>query len=628
MAASSTAVRARRRAPVRKWAWSRLAVLGLVLAGLTAVGLGVLFAGSPGRLATGTRIAGVDVGGLTPASARRLLERRADRLAAVPVVFTAGDRKFRLSPRRLGVRVDWRAAVRDAQRQGDGFGFVRGYRRLELQFFPEDLAPPTRAYNAAVNYELGLLAKAVDRPQRDARLVRRGLHITIAAGATGRLLDRNATRQLLISSLASFSRAPVPLPVRLATPRVTVDTLTEAQRTASQIISAPVTLVAGPTRYRVPRWRLATLLNLSSMRFSGRAAGAYFTRLERVVDTPPRDADFVPTAKGTVYVTPSRPGLALDVPLSAARILAAATRTTHRTARLALVESQPTRTTAQARAMGITGTVGSFETEYGGIANRIHNVQLVAHLVDHKLIAPGATFSFNGTTGERSAAKGFLEAPVIVNGELETGLGGGVCQVSTTVFNAAYEAGLPITERTNHALYISHYPLGRDATVDYPSVDLKFVNDTKHWLLLRTYVGSSSLNVVLYGTPQHRRVETTTAPLRVVAPPPVQKTVDATLAPGEVVVDDYGAPAQTTSVERKVYAPSGKLLSDATWDSSYRSTPKIIRVGPAAKPKPKKPAKPVKPKPTQTTTTPTTTTATTTAPTITTTTETAPTAPH
>src|SRR5205085_9037221 len=131
---------------------------------------------------------------------------------------------------------------------------------------------------------------------------------------------------------------------------------------------------------------------------------------------------------------------------------------------------------------------------------------LVAHLVDRHLIAPGKEFSFNRTTGERSAAKGFLEAPVIVNGELQTGLGGGVCQVSTTVFNAAYEAGLSITSRTNHALYISHYPLGRDATVDYPSTDLKFVNDTPHWLLLRTFVGYSSLVVSLYGTPQHRRV--------------------------------------------------------------------------------------------------------------------------
>ena len=102
---------------------------------------------------------------------------------------------------------------------------------------------------------------------------------------------------------------------------------------------------------------------------------------------------------------------------------------------------------------------------------------------------------------------------MIINGELQTGLGGGVCQVSTTVFNAAYEAGLKITSRTNHALYISHYPLGRDATVNYPDTDLRFVNDTDHWLLLRTFVGSSSLTVTLYGTSPHRRVESEAAPL-------------------------------------------------------------------------------------------------------------------
>lgn len=114
------------------------------------------------------------------------------------------------------------------------------------------------------------------------------------------------------------------------------------------------------------------------------------------------------------------------------------------------------------------------------------------------------------------------------------------------------------------------------------------MNDTGHWLLLRTFVGTSSLTVTLYGTPQHRRVESIAAPLTAVAPPPVQKTIDATLKPGEIVVDAYGVPAQTTSVERKVYAPSGKLLSDATWTSSYRAEPKIIRVGPHEKKKQKK----------------------------------------
>ena len=139
----------------------------------------------------------------------------------------------------------------------------------------------------------------------------------------------------------------------------------------------------------------------------------------------------------------------------------------------------------------------------------------MAELIDGALVAPGARFSFNETTGERNAAKGFEEAPVIINGELQSGIGGGVCQVSTTVFNAAFEAGLSIDRRTNHALYISHYPLGRDATVNYPDIDLVFTNDTDRWLLVRTFVGAGSLTVNLYGTPQNRRVETETAPLEV-----------------------------------------------------------------------------------------------------------------
>ena len=255
-------------------------------------------------------------------------------------------------------------------------------------------------------------------------------------------------------------------------------------------------------------------------------------------------------------------------------------------AQLVVVDAPAKLTTAQAEAMGIDGVVSSYTTIYGGIPNRIHNVQLVAHLVDDKLIAPDATFSFNGTTGDRNAAKGFLEAPVIVNGELTTGLGGGVCQVSTTVFNAAFEAGLKITQRTNHALYISHYPQGRDATVDYPSTDLKFENDTGHWLLLRTFVGSDSLTVSLYGTPTGRKVTSTTAPLTSHGSPPVKKTVDPSLKPGKKVVDYEGVPAMSTSVTRDVYDRDGKLLYHDTWYSSYRADPKLVRIGPKPKKKP------------------------------------------
>jgi vancomycin resistance protein YoaR len=583
MAASSTAVRRRAVAPTRL-GW-RIGLLALAALAVVLV-LPLFFAGSPDRLAQGTTIAGIDVGGLTGRDAKALLNTRAARLERAPVSFVAAGKRFRLSARELGVQADWNAAVNLAMRQGGGFGIVRGYRRLSLELFPQDVVPQVHAYRSGVAYELGLIAAAVDKPHREAKLVRRGLHITIEPGVTGRRLDRAAARHSIVGALASFTRKTVALPVRLDSPQITVASLTSAQRRASRIISAPVRVSVDTSTLRIPRWRLAKILDLQTLRFSGPAADAYFARLARQIDAQPRDAGFA-VHSTSVSVVPARPGLTLDVARSAGAILAAALRPVDRAARLALAIAQPKRSTAAAQAMGITGVVGSYETFYGGDPNRIHNVQLVAHLVDGKLIAPGTTFSFNGTTGERSAAKGFLEAPVIVNGELQTGLGGGVCQVSTTVFNAAYEAGLPITARTNHALYISHYPLGRDATVNYPDTDLKFVNDTGHWLLLRTWVGSSSLTVGLYGTPQHRRVDSFPQPLKVIAPPPVQKTVDATLKPGEVVVDDSGEPAQSTSVERKVYAPSGTLLSDETWYSSYRAMPKIVRVGPKAPPKAK-----------------------------------------
>ncbi|HEX9505947.1 MAG TPA: VanW family protein, partial [Acidimicrobiia bacterium] len=383
---------------------------------------------------------------------------------------------------------------------------------------------------------------------------------------------------------------------RTQQPTVRATALTRAARQARVVLSAPVRLELGPTRWVLPRYRLAQLLQLPSngrrtLRIGGPAADEWLRKLGARIATPPKDATFAVNGPH-VRIVPDKPGLQLDAVRSAAAVLEAAL---HRLPRLRVaqlvVAEQPAKlTTAKAQAMGIRGVVSSYETIYGGVANRIHNVQLVAHLVDDKLIAPGATFSFNKTTGDRNAAKGFLVAPVIVNGEVTTGLGGGVCQVSTTVFNAAFEAGLKITDRTNHALYISHYPQGRDATVNYPDVDLKFVNDTGHWLLLRTFVGPGSLTVGLYGTPTGRKVTSTTTPLLSRGKPPVKKTVDKTLKPGEKVVDDPGVPAMTTSVTRNVYDRGGKLLYHNTWYSSYRAVPELVRVGPKKKKKPKQPA--------------------------------------
>jgi len=562
------------------------------------MGVGVAFAGSPGEIASGVRIDGIDVAGLTPAQAQANLEARSATLATAPVTFVAAGRRFTIRPVELGVTVDWAAAVASASRAGDGNGVVRGLRRVGLRLFPKDITPLVSAYDAAVDYEVSRLADTIDRPHQEARLVRRGLVVGIVPGKSGHVLDRVTASRVIVATLAAPPRSPVNLPVKTDPPKRSGASLRPTLALARRVVSAPVMLELGSTRIELDQTRLAAMLQLpaagGALALDGAAATRYFAGLGRTLSRPPRPATFA-VSGAHVRIVPSTPGLALDVPRTATAVLAAAERPRGRIARLAVAEIEAARTTAAAAAMGITGLVGTYETFYGGVPNRIHNVDLVARLIDKHFVAPGATFSFNATTGERTAAKGFLEAPVIISGELSTGLGGGICQVSTTVFNAAFEAGLPITARTNHALYISHYPLGRDATVNYPDTDLKFLNDTDHWILLRTFVESSSLVVSLYGTPQHRRVVTEAAPLRFVSPPPIKRKTDLALKPGEHVVDDPGVPAEATSVHRLVYDRHGKLLSDATWVSNYVASPKLVRIGPKEKTKavtPKKAAAP------------------------------------
>jgi vancomycin resistance protein YoaR len=593
----------------RRVVWQRTAIL-VALAALAAIALGLAFAGSPSRLADGVRIAGVDVGGKTPRDAQRILTARADALAAVPVTFRVGAHTWQLEPRRLGIRVDWDAAVDSVRRQGEGFGPLRGFKRLDMRFFGADVAPPTQVYDGALRYWLDRIERTVDTPHREASIALRGLTPTIVPSRVGHMLDRRAAAATIVRALASLNREPVGLPVRIDRAKVTAGDLTVAVAQVRTALSAPVHLTLGGTRWNLRPARTARLLQLpadgrSNLKIGGNGASAWFIALSRRVDQDPVDANWAISSAGKVSVVPDRPGYLLDVPRSAKAVLRAAlvTDPALRSAQLVVERAEAERSTAEAREMEIKGLVASYQTFYGGEANRIHNVQLVSHLVDGHVIAPGAVFSFNEATGARTAEKGFKEAPVIINGELKTGLGGGVCQVSTTVFNAAYEAGLPILARTNHALYISHYPQGRDATVNYPDVDLKFVNDTGHWLLLRTWVGSSSLTVALYGTPVHRRVVSEASPLVVAGKTPTKKVPDPSLVAGQQVVEETGEPPRTTSVHRLVYDATGKLLHDSVFYSSYRGEPTVIRVG--TKPKPK-------PETTTTTTTETTTTTTTT----------------
>jgi vancomycin resistance protein YoaR len=591
-AGSGVGVRSRRRGRSRTLLLQRVAALAIVGAVGGAL-LGFLFAGSPDQIAAGVRVAGIEVGGLTAAEATAKLERQARVAAQVPVVFNAAGNTWRLRAANLGVEADWEAAAKLALRQGGGLGPFRGFRRIGVRVFGADVSPPTRVLERSLDYELGRMSRATDTPHRDAAIVLRQLRPVVVPGSTGRVLDREAAGATIVQALAGFRRGEVALPVRLDRPSVGAADLQPALAQVRTALSRPVRMELGAASWWLPKRQLAAILALpqdgaNKLDVGGPGAERYFRRLGRGINRPAQNASFNVLESGRVTVVPAKLGRVIAVRPTERSILGAALSPGVRNARVAVTGQLPDRTTAEARAMGITTRVSRYETIYGGEANRIHNVQLVARLVDRKLIAPGSTFSFNQTTGARTADKGFLEAPVIINGELTTGLGGGVCQVSTTVFNAAYEAGLNITSRTNHALYISHYPQGRDATVNYPDVDLQFVNDTDHWLLLRTFVGSSSLVVDLYGAPLHRRVESETRPLVTTGGPPVKKISDPSLYRGVSAIDESGSPSLSTSVRRRVFTSSGALLHDNTWYSSYRGETRVVRVGTKAKAKPKK----------------------------------------
>ena len=545
--------------------------------------VGFAFAGSSDRIATGVKIAGVDVGGLTSAEAHQKLEKASSKLAWVLVEFIAEGKHYQVAPAQLGITIDWDAAIAKARREGDGVGPLRGFKRLEMRLLGSQIKPTVKPSSRALKTLLSTIAKSVDKPALEPALVLNGSQPKVVPGHTGKALDMKQAPEIVVKTLGSLSRATVELPVRVVTPKVRRSDLVRVAGQVRIVASAPVQLTLKGVHWKILPAQIQKMLvfphdgerNLS---IGGSATDAFLGTLAKQLDRPAKNATFAISGR-SIHVVPARIGHVLDREKTADVIMSAALKRANRLAVLAMKTTQPNRTTEQAKAMGISGLVGSFETSFSGTSNRIHNVQLVAKLLDNKFIAPGAVFSFNQTTGQRSADKGFLTAPQIVNGKLVDALGGGICQVSTTVFNAAFESGLDITERTNHALYISHYPLGRDATVSWPSPDLKFRNDTDRWLLIRTFSGYGTLLVAIYGTPQHRRVESEATPLRITGAPPVEKILDPNLAVGTKVVDDVGQSSSSTSVFRRVYAADGKLLHKDTWYSRYRSSPKVVRVG-------------------------------------------------
>ncbi len=567
------------RAARRLWRWALWFVAGLLVLALI---LGVGFAGSTERIPAGATVMGVDIGGLAPAEAQAKLEAEAARYGEVPVEFNVAGRSFPVTPKSLDVRTDWGAVVEDARAAGDGALPFRGLKRLQIRFFGYEPTVQAEAYADGVDYKLGEIAGSVDQPAREASIALNGTRPEIVPPEVGRVLDQQAARPLVLDALQSFSREPVVLPVIASEPTVTEADLEPALANARTALSTSVRLTDGETGWRIRPRRMATYLVLPSdgaieLGVGGPQLDEFFDRLAARVKRDPADAEFVVTGN-IVQVQAAVDGVALDREATAAAVLSAALSPTDRQAELVLARQAPELTTEQATAMGIERRLSSYTTLYAGSADRIHNLQLAVSMLDGVLIAPGETFSFNDVVGPRTEERGFRIAPVIVGDTYEDDVGGGVSQVATTMFNAAWEAGLPIVERHPHALYISRYQLGRDATVNYPNLDLRFRNDTDGSLLLKTGYDEAGIQITILGPDTGRRVVSESGELEEIGPVKEEKTLDPDLAEGTEIVKEEGAPATRVTVIRTVYE-NDAILRAETWTTEYLSEPRVVIVG-------------------------------------------------
>src|SRR3989344_2638230 len=222
----------------------------------------------------------------------------------------------------------------------------------------------------------------------------------------------------------------------------------------------------------------------------------------------------------------------------------------------------------------------------GSSSNRIHNITTASEKISGSLISPGKNFSFNDSVGPITLAEGFNESYIISKGRTVLGTGGGVCQVSTTVYRAALNAGLPIVDRTAHAYRVSYYEqnssVGLDATIYQPSVDLVFKNDTEHHILVYTVLDTkeSKLLVKIYGTGDGRQVEVTKPKILNQLPPPDPVYEDdPNLPEGSLVQEEYPAWGGSVVYSRIVKNSTGEIMYEDEFKNYYKPWPAVYKKG-------------------------------------------------
>lgn len=305
------------------------------------------------------------------------------------------------------------------------------------------------------------------------------------------------------------------------------------------------------------------------------------TKIFEPYQVPAHDATFTITPANTMAISKEIAGKGMDVATLAAQVQKLDISQPENELKVSSQEEQPKLTAATLEKEKITGLLAGYTTYFNpSQVERTENVRLAAAALDGVVIAPGETFSFNKRLGERTAGKGYQDAYIIVNGQFVEGLGGGICQDTSTLYNTALLADLPITQRTNHDLAISYVPLGQDATVAWPNLDLKFGNDSGAYILVRTIMGKDSLTINFYGQPQPDR-QVVIANSSTPVPPPEQKVTNNSLPSGQQQVKQEGVQGYKVTSTRTILLNGKVVKTEALGSSYYVPTPKIIEEGPA-----------------------------------------------
>ncbi|HZN18434.1 MAG TPA: VanW family protein [Micromonosporaceae bacterium] len=558
---------------------SRQVLIGATVAVAVLVALvgGTAAYAYAGDVPRGTTVLGVDLGGRSRAeAAQALVAGLGDRLAA-PVAVRVGERSATVDPAGIGLTLDVAATVDRAA----GNGWPNPVRALFGKRVVEPVVTvDTARLDKALQPTAAKVAQAITRPS----VTYQGLSPKVVYPAPGKGLDPQQTADAFVTGWLRGDVVTVPVvDIDPATTREDIDRL--VAELARPAVAAPVSVAVTAPGSGAARGTLTIQPQAiaASLVMAGDARGRITPRVDPAklraalkaplarFEKQPKDAQMLPPAGGAPVILASSGGEALDTKALATDLLGVLPQPEPRELTAQLTVVQPKTTSQDLAKLGVKEQVSTFTTYFeGGLtANRSRNIIQVAKEVDGALVKPGQVFSLNGHTGPRGYAEGYLDAPVIVNGQLQPGIGGGVSQFTTTLFNAAYYAGLEDVEHHPHSFYFSRYPPVIESTIFYPDLDMRFRNDSPHGVLIDTAWTYRSITVSIWSTKRYD-ISTVWSARR----DPTQPKV-VYLPPGPQCVATEGIPGFTQDAWR-IFRQNGKEIRRQKFTWRYDAEPRQI----------------------------------------------------